>query len=277
MRNGQQAFEFLCKRFGQIIGGAGFGVFNGFCDAGVQRKIPVRVLGRSATGAGQVTGSFFNFGSFDRQGRALNLGQIAVLPEEVNPLIKILQSKGVLIASINDSFLSTTPTMLDVGVVQIENPLIFARHIADAFQTLSIETIPITQKKSALCDRYANLIGATSFGIINGFCVAGRFRNIPVEILGRSANGGNEVTSSFFDAGPIDNQGRSLNIGQIAVLPQEVDPFIQILKSVNIPVSTVDTPFIFAKPLIRLVRVEAVENPLVFARKIGIAFKRLLG
>ncbi|SFS95526.1 DUF1259 domain-containing protein [Marininema halotolerans] len=279
MRNQQKQQNIvgrLCNRFAQIIGGSSFGVFNGFCDVGVQRKIPVRVLGRSASGANMVTGTFFNFGSFDKQGRALNLGHIAVLPEEVNPLIRMLQSRGVLISSVNDSFLSETPSILDIGVLQIEHPLIFARHIAHAFRALSIQPMPIVFKKSARCDRYAKRIGGISFGTAQGFCDMGRLLNIPVKILGRSARGANEVTSSFFNAGPVDQQGKSLNFGQIAVLPEQVNRLISILQSEGIPTSTVDTPFIFAKPLIRLVRMEVVENPLVFANQMGFAFKRLL-
>ena len=81
------------------------------------------------------------------------------------------------------------------------------------------------------------------------------------------------VTSSFsFES--IDNlSGKALCLGRVALLQNEVEPFITVIRAQGIIVSSIHNEWLFDKPRLIYVNIESVEEPLTFARKVRKALK----
>jgi hypothetical protein len=115
----------------------------------------------------------------------------------------------------------------------------------------------------SLCRQFAKIIGAQS-GFAGGKCVATIMRDqIRATILGKRFG----VTSSFsFES--KNKSGRALCLGRVALLQKEVDRFISVIRNQGIRVSSVHNEWLFDHPRLIYINIEAVEKPLVFARKV---------
>ncbi|WP_123041157.1 DUF1259 domain-containing protein [Cohnella candidum] len=116
----------------------------------------------------------------------------------------------------------------------------------------------------SLCDRFSRVIGGEP-GFAGGKCVSTINRNrIRATILGKRFR----VTSSFSFESLNERTGKSLCLGRAAFLEKEVNPFIKAIRNQGIKVSSVHNEWLFDRPRLIYINVEAVERPLVFARKI---------
>jgi hypothetical protein len=122
----------LCEKFAKIIGGqAGFA--GGKCVATINRdEIKVRILGKSF----RVTTSF-SFESKDKEsGRALCLGRVALLQEEVTEFTKAISKRGIIISSQHNEWLFDNPNLMYVNIEAVEKPLVFAKKVREALEAI---------------------------------------------------------------------------------------------------------------------------------------------
>lgn len=127
----------------------------------------------------------------------------------------------------------------------------------------------VANNEEILCRKFAKIIGGQS-GFAGGKCVATISRDqISATILGKRFG----VTSSFsFES--IDNvSGKALCLGRVALLQNEVEPFITVIRAQGIIVSSIHNEWLFDKPRLIYVNIESVEEPLTFARKVRKALK----
>ncbi|MFE7062148.1 DUF1259 domain-containing protein [Sutcliffiella sp. NPDC057660] len=120
-----------------------------------------------------------------------------------------------------------------------------------------------------VCQEFARIIGGQE-GFAGGKCVATISRNeIHATILGERFG----VTSSFsFES--IDSQtGRALCLGRVALLQKEVENFVASIIKQGIIVSSIHNEWLFDNPNLIYINIEAVDNPLVFARKVRRALR----
>jgi hypothetical protein len=118
--------------------------------------------------------------------------------------------------------------------------------------------------KETLCQRFARIIGGQS-GFAGGKCVATIRRDeIRSTILGKRF----QVTTSFSFESLNHRTGKALCLGRVALMQKEVGRFISIIRKQGVLVSSVHNEWLFDKPQLIYVNVEAVEHPLVFARKV---------
>ncbi|MGG2016123.1 DUF1259 domain-containing protein [Bacillus sp. S10(2024)] len=125
--------------------------------------------------------------------------------------------------------------------------------------------------EETLCNKFAKIIGGQS-GFAGGKCVATIARDqISATILGKRFG----VTSSFsFES--IDNlSGQALCLGRVALLQNEVEPFITVILAQGIIVSSIHNEWLFDNPRLIYVNIESVEEPLTFARKVRKALKAI--
>ncbi|WAH36184.1 DUF1259 domain-containing protein [Alicyclobacillus dauci] len=92
-------------------------------------------------------------------------------------------------------------------------------------------------------------------------------RELNATILGRSYDTEHEIA-----IGSLDRHGRALETGEFTVLQTEVNRFISALRRQGLRVTAVHNHWLFEKPRLMYVHTEAVERPLVFARKVARAF-----
>lgn len=115
-----------------------------------------------------------------------------------------------------------------------------------------------------LCRKFARIIDGQP-GFAGGKCVATISRNqLNSTILGKRFR----VTSSFSFESRNRATGKALCLGRVALLQRETQGFISALRKQGIIVSSVRNEWLFERPRLIYINMEAVENPLIFARKV---------
>ncbi len=126
-------FKVLCQQYSSILGGE-LTIKNGVCTVQKNRShINVKIMGRPAN---SVLQSFCSFEGIDNQGKALNLGEIALLQEEVYPFTWSLQRSGIMLTALHNHWLFDNPRLLYAHFTSVEDPLSFAGKVAQAFNLL---------------------------------------------------------------------------------------------------------------------------------------------
>ncbi|TKI57204.1 DUF1259 domain-containing protein [Brevibacillus antibioticus] len=127
-------------------------------------------------------------------------------------------------------------------------------------------------KKVSLCEQFSRIIRGQA-GFAGGKCVSTIHRNqIKATILGKRFR----VTSSFSFESFNQKTGKALCLGRAAFLQKEVNPFIAAIRKQGIKVSSIHNEWLFDRPRLIYVNVEAVDKPLAFARKIRRALDAIL-
>ncbi len=127
-----ETFQYLCEHVATIVNGKA-NMKNGICSVDVERHIPLTIQGfpsRSALPAG------ITFESLSRDGNALNLGEVAVLQEELTPFVQTLVKNQLIVSAIHNHWIFTQPQLLYVHFQSVEPPLSFAKKAAEAFRVL---------------------------------------------------------------------------------------------------------------------------------------------
>ncbi|MCA0757003.1 DUF1259 domain-containing protein [Paenibacillus sp. N4] len=115
-----------------------------------------------------------------------------------------------------------------------------------------------------LCEKFSRIIGGQS-GFAGGKCVSTINRDeIKSKILGKRFR----VTSSFSFESLNVSTGKALCLGRAALLQREVNPFLTALRKQGIIVSSVHNEWLFDRPQLIYINIEAVDRPLVFAKKV---------
>lgn len=116
----------------------------------------------------------------------------------------------------------------------------------------------------SLCEQFSRIIGAQP-GFAGGKCVSTIKRDqIRANILGKRF----QVTSSFSFESVNKRTGRALCVGRAAFLQKEVNRFILAIRKQGIKVSSVRNEWLFDQPRLIYINIEAVDQPLAFARKV---------
>lgn len=125
----------VCRVYAQVLGGKAK-IVNGVCTVYLTRNdIYARVLNRR-THSPLVINNQFSFESIDKNGRALNLGEVVVLKNEIIPLVNVLLKKGLRI-KLHNYWGLTNPKLTKVQFESIENPILFAIKAKAALNTIS--------------------------------------------------------------------------------------------------------------------------------------------
>ena len=74
-----------------------------------------------------------SFESLDRNGNALNLGEIAVLQEEIPAFMKSIVQQGIIVSALHNHWLYMNPLIMYIHIQSVEHPLHFARKLANSF------------------------------------------------------------------------------------------------------------------------------------------------
>lgn len=73
----------------------------------------------------------------------------------------------------------------------------------------------------------------------------------------------------------LDQNGRALNLVEIAVLQEEIPAFMQSVTQQGLIVSALHNHWLYTNPLIMYMHIQSVEPPLDFARKLAYSFRYL--
>lgn len=124
--------KLLCQRFAKIIGGQS-AFAGGKCVATITRnQIRATILGKRFS----VTSSFSFESKNSRTGRALCLGRVALLQSEVERFIIAIRKQGIKVSSIHQEWLFDHPRLLYVNIESVKRPLVFARKVRIALNSI---------------------------------------------------------------------------------------------------------------------------------------------
>nr|WP_274518112.1 MULTISPECIES: DUF1259 domain-containing protein [Bacillales] len=80
--------------------------------------------------------------------------------------------------------------------------------------------------------------------IINGVCTLMTVKNMPVTNLGRPSRSALTVPMMFsFES--VDQNGKALCLGETVILPEEINPFISVLRHYDILVTALHNHWLF--------------------------------
>ena len=128
-------------------------------------------------------------------------------------------------------------------------------------------------RPNRLCRQFARILGATPI-VINGVCTAQFGRVINARILGRKTTSPLALPAAFsFES--MDNNGRTLNLGETVLLQSEANPLMRELKKRGITVTALHNHWLFDQPRLMYMHFESIDRPLSFARKVSEAFRVL--
>lgn len=127
--------------------------------------------------------------------------------------------------------------------------------------------------RATICEQFANNLGGKITESKPNSCSVEKDRNnISVTISGIPVK---PVLKGTFLFQGLNSSGRALNLGEIAVLQDELDKFSTIIKREGITISAIHNHWIYDNPRLIYVHFQSTENPLSFSRKVAEALKVL--
>jgi len=124
--------ETVCRRFARIIGGSP-GFAGGKCVATIVREqLNATILGKRFI----VTTSFSFESKSTVTGKALCLGRIALLQQEVQGFITAIRKEGIKVSSIHNEWLFEHPRLIYVNIEAVSKPLSFAAKVRKALDAI---------------------------------------------------------------------------------------------------------------------------------------------
>ena len=124
-----------CNRFAEILGAEILSTTNNVCTVTFMRDINAEILERR-TRSPLALSALFSFESPDSRGRTLNLGETVILQEEINDFISALRQREILVTALHNHWLFDNPRLMYIHFESIDNPLVFARKVAEALEVL---------------------------------------------------------------------------------------------------------------------------------------------
>jgi len=125
----------LCNQFSKILGGEHEIDPGPVCFVSRARQLNATILGRRTTSP-LVRYQLFSFESLDKSGRALCLGETALLQNQANQLIRNLQKRGITVTALHNHWLNEKPRLMYIHWESIMKPIDFARKTKESIRFL---------------------------------------------------------------------------------------------------------------------------------------------
>ena len=109
-------------------------VQNGVCVVEKDRTIPATILGHP-TQSPLVIHNEFTFEPVDSN-NSLNLVEVVLLEQEVQPFVDRIAGQGVIISAIHNHWLFDNPRLIYTHLEAVMNPEEFTRKVANALQEI---------------------------------------------------------------------------------------------------------------------------------------------
>ncbi len=134
-------FNFISDQFATILKGK-CKINQGGCSVSFYRNFKVFIQGKTSA---YVVPVRVSFESLDQNGNALNLGEIAVLQEEIPAFMNSIVQQGIIVSALHNHWLYMNPLIMYVHIQSVEPPLHFARKLANSF--LSLNSYPVANNE----------------------------------------------------------------------------------------------------------------------------------
>lgn len=266
------AFEALCQRFFDILGGTEQSIEPGpVCLVTRTRLFDATILGRE-TNSPLVNYQFFSFESLDESGNALCLGETVVFQSQVEKLLSNLRERDIIVSGLHNHWLNENPRLFYVHWESIDDPIAFARKTRESIDFLGPVLPPdlpepiVTPEFEELCEEFAATLGGDGEIEIGPVCFVTRHVDFGVTILGRPTNSP-LVGHQLFSFESLDPSEVALCLGETATRQDQTDQLISQLLKFGFIVSAFHNHWLEDDPHLIYVHWESVEDPIAFARK----------
>ncbi|HAN21189.1 MAG: hypothetical protein A2Y15_07735 [Clostridiales bacterium GWF2_36_10] len=125
----------LCNEFARILGADILSSTKDLCVVTFTRDIKAEILCRP-THSPLALNALFSFESMDCKGKTLNLGETVILQEEINCFISVLRENNIIVTALHNHWLFENPRLMYIHFESIDEPLDFARKVAEALRVL---------------------------------------------------------------------------------------------------------------------------------------------
>ncbi|RNB68260.1 DUF1259 domain-containing protein [Brevibacillus panacihumi] len=128
------------------------------------------------------------------------------------------------------------------------------------------QKMSVSPRFRRLCAQFGRILGGESEIEAGPVCFVTRMTNLRATILGRRTHSP-LVQMQMFSFESLDSTGRALCLGETAVHQNQVNRLMSNLRKRGIKVTAVHNHWLKETPRLMYMHWEAVENPIVFARK----------
>ncbi|EST54041.1 hypothetical protein T458_11595 [Brevibacillus panacihumi W25] len=128
------------------------------------------------------------------------------------------------------------------------------------------QKMSVSPRFRRLCAQFGRILGGESEIEAGPVCFVTRMTNLRATILGRRTRSP-LVQMQMFSFESLDSTGRALCLGETAVHQNQVNRLMSNLRKRGIKVTAVHNHWLKETPRLMYMHWEAVENPIVFARK----------
>lgn len=281
MENSEMKPSSLCMEFAQLLDCTAE-VFNGVCLVSrLRSNIHPTLFGRPANSA-MFLPQIYSYEDIDAEGRALCLGEIVILEEEINPYMRKLQDHGITVTAVHNHWLFDSPRLMYMHFQSLDQPLEFARKVQDANMVLITEAVysdpsdhveypPVANTNyeiPGLCNEFSAVLNGRTHTSNMGTCVVMKVRNnIESTILGRPGKSF-LVNTEMYAYESMTEDGKALCSGEIVLLQNEINPFVKKLQAHGIVMTGVHNHWLFDNPQLMYIHFVLVDYPVSFAEKV---------
>jgi lipoate synthase len=128
------------------------------------------------------------------------------------------------------------------------------------------EQVKVSPQFKRLCTQFGKILGGESEVDEGPVCFVTRMTNLRETILGRRTLSP-LVQMQMFSFESLDKSGRALCLGETAVHQNQVNRLMSNLRKRGIKVTALHNHWLKENPRLMYMHWEAIENPVVFARK----------
>ena len=128
------------------------------------------------------------------------------------------------------------------------------------------EKVKVSPQFKRLCMQFGKILGGESEVDAGPVCFVTRMTNLQETILGRRTRSP-LVQMQMFSFESLDKSGRALCLGETAVHQNQVNRLMSNLRKRGIKVTSLHNHWLKENPRLMYMHWEAIENPVVFARK----------
>lgn len=271
----------LCEKFAKILD-CEAQIFNGVCLVSRLRpNIHPTVMGRKAESA-MFLPQIYSYENLDNEGKALCLGQMVIMEEEINSFIRRLQDHGIIVTAVHNHWLFDEPRLMYMHFECIDDPILFAMKVKDATKVLITEPVYGEPEKSfdfplvtndnyevkGLCKDFSDILNGMMHTSDMGKCTVMKVRNnIHATILGRKGKSFT-INTEMYAYESMTKDGKALCSGQIVLLQEEVNPFLKKLEEHGIVMTGVHNHWLFDNPRLMYMHFALIDYPISFAEKV---------
>jgi hypothetical protein len=221
-------------------------------------------------------GSWGGFMKTSTEGHLMTMGDLVLLPDEVNPVVRALQAGGLDVLAIHNHLIGESPQIVYVhfgGHGPAEQVAKALRSALDATKTplaapAAAPAAP-SEAETAAFDKLQAALGRKG-------SMAGRVLQVAVARAGKIEEDGMEVPPSIGMATALNFQlveGRVAATGDFVLVAEEVNPVIRELESNGIQVTALHSHMLRETPRLFFMHFWALDDPI----RVAVGLKAALG